>query len=243
MFDEQKEPEDIFSETEPAAMSSSMLDPAAQAPGMPGGAMPEPAPSRGPSKLIFVLVVLIVLGLVGGGVWFFFLRDKGVEITEDPTAVEETADEPVADEPEVSAPNCGDGLCEAGEENVCPEDCAEVPIDQCGNGICDSDESFDDCPIDCPPPEPIEPVIEPEPANQPLDTDGDGLSDDEERELGTNPQVPDTDSDGLSDREEVQIYNTIPTNPDTDGDSYIDGDEVKAGYNPNGDGKLLNIPQ
>ena len=42
--------------------------------------------------------------------------------------------------------------------------------------------------------------------------------------------------------EEVKIYNTDPLNPDTDGDTYLDGEEVKGGYNPNGSGKLFELP-
>jgi hypothetical protein len=48
----------------------------------------------------------------------------------------------------------------------------------------------------------------------------------------------DSDNDGLTDAEE-KIYGTNPLNPDTDGDGYLDGAEVKAGYNPNGAGKLI----
>ncbi len=77
------------------------------------------------------------------------------------------------------------------------------------------------------------------------DTDGDGLTDEEEGALGTNINEPDTDGDGLFDREEVRVYKTNPLNPDTDGDGFTDGQEVKGGYNPNGDGKLFefNIQQ
>lgn len=77
--------------------------------------------------------------------------------------------------------------------------------------------------------------------NQPLDSDKDGLTDEEEVSLGTNPNSPDTESDGLSDRDEVKIYKTDPKNKDTDGDGYSDGDEVKGGYNPLGPGKLLDL--
>lgn len=49
----------------------------------------------------------------------------------------------------------------------------------------------------------------------------------------------DTDGDGLSDYDEINIYKTDPLNPDTDGDGYSDGEEVKGGYNPLGDGKLI----
>lgn len=76
-----------------------------------------------------------------------------------------------------------------------------------------------------------------------IDTDKDGLTDSQEAGLGTNPNSTDTDADGLFDREEVEVYKINPLNPDTDGDTFLDGAEVKAGYNPNGPGKLLEIPQ
>ncbi len=47
----------------------------------------------------------------------------------------------------------------------------------------------------------------------------------------------DSDNDGLTDDEE-RIYGTDINNPDTDGDGYLDGQEVKNGYNPLGPGKL-----
>ncbi len=47
----------------------------------------------------------------------------------------------------------------------------------------------------------------------------------------------DSDSDGLKDEDELK-YGTDENNPDTDGDGYKDGDEVKNGYNPMGAGKL-----
>lgn len=71
------------------------------------------------------------------------------------------------------------------------------------------------------------------------DTDGDGLTDEEEAKLGTSPNNVDTDGDGLSDREEINVYKTDPLNPDTDNDGYSDGVEVKGGYNPKGEGKLF----
>jgi len=68
------------------------------------------------------------------------------------------------------------------------------------------------------------PVIEPEP----VDTDSDGLTDDEEVLLGTDPLVADTDSDGLIDGDEVNTYGTDPLVADTDSDGLIDGDEVNT---------------
>ncbi len=74
-----------------------------------------------------------------------------------------------------------------------------------------------------------------------LDSDHDGLTDEEERALGTDPLNPDTDGDGLTDYDEVKVFGTDPLNPDTDGDGYKDGDEVAHGYNPKGPGKLLDF--
>lgn len=59
-----------------------------------------------------------------------------------------------------------------------------------------------------------------------LDSDGDGLVDSRESQIGTNPFDPDTDKDGLSDGEEVLTYLTDPLNPDTDWDGLKDGAEV-----------------
>ena len=58
------------------------------------------------------------------------------------------------------------------------------------------------------------------------DSDGDGLSDQYELEIGTDPNNPDTDDDRLSDGEEVLRRNTDPLNPDTDNDQLTDGAEV-----------------
>ncbi len=76
------------------------------------------------------------------------------------------------------------------------------------------------------------------------DTDGDGLKDGEEvLSYKTDPLNPDTDGDGLKDGEEVKTYKTDPNNPDTDGDGLIDGDEVKTyktdPNNPDTDGDGL----
>ncbi len=71
-----------------------------------------------------------------------------------------------------------------------------------------------------------------------VDSDNDGLSDEEEGVYGTDVNLPDTDGDGLFDREEIKIYDTDPLNSDTDGDGFLDGDEVKSGYNPLGPGRL-----
>lgn len=53
------------------------------------------------------------------------------------------------------------------------------------------------------------------------DPDKDGLTTDEERAFGSNPQLYDTDGDGLSDHAERQ-GGTSPINRNTDGDRYDD---------------------
>lgn len=74
------------------------------------------------------------------------------------------------------------------------------------------------------------------------DSDGDGLTDAEEEDLGTDPQNPDTDGDGLPDGAELAV-GTDPRNPDTDGDGHLDGADncplvhAKSQKDLDGDGK------
>lgn len=89
-----------------------------------------------------------------------------------------------------------------------------------GCSIRKAERSFGDIPIQ-------------EGKNDPSDTDGDGLTDIEEEELGTDANQKDTDGDGLTDFDEIKEWRTDPNNADTDNDNYKDGEEVKAGYDPN----------
>ena len=63
------------------------------------------------------------------------------------------------------------------------------------------------------------------------DTDGDGLTDGVEAQLGTDPCVVDTDGDGLSDAMECDL-GTNPLAKDTDGDGLMDRWEVSNGIDP-----------
>ncbi|WP_268235746.1 hypothetical protein, partial [Enterococcus wangshanyuanii] len=63
------------------------------------------------------------------------------------------------------------------------------------------------------------------------DTDGDGVPDGKELELGTDPLNPDTDGDGVPDGKELEL-DTDPLNPDTDGDGVPDGKELELGTDP-----------
>ena len=66
------------------------------------------------------------------------------------------------------------------------------------------------------------------------DLDADGLTNDQEGSLGTDPGDADSDDDGLKDGDEVLIYATNVRNRDSDGDLLIDYDEVNTYQtNPN----------
>ncbi|MCR4642467.1 MAG: cellulose binding domain-containing protein [Lachnospiraceae bacterium] len=76
------------------------------------------------------------------------------------------------------------------------------------------------------------------------DSDGDGIPDEFEEELGTDLLKTDTDDDGLSDYEEIFIVGTDPNkydsvetgmsdyDSDSDGDGISNGEELKLGLNP-----------
>lgn len=64
------------------------------------------------------------------------------------------------------------------------------------------------------------------------DEDKDGLSNKEEKELGTSLIKRDTDGDSISDYIEVKEQHTDPLNPDTDGDTLNDGCELALNLNP-----------
>lgn len=104
--------------------------------------------------------------------------------------------------------------------------------------------------------------------NRPKDTDGDGLSDEDEVKYKTDPKNPDsdgdtlgdgneiqgvgadliktdpakkdTDEDGLDDWEEFAFYKTNPLKKDTDADGFTDKEELDKGYNPLGSGKITD---
>lgn len=76
-----------------------------------------------------------------------------------------------------------------------------------------------------------------------VDSDGDGLTDVFEKQLGTDPNNVDSDGDGLKDGAEVRTHRTDPMNPDSDGDGLKDGAEVATYHtnplNPDTDGDDL----
>ena len=121
----------------------------------------------------------------------------------------------------------------------------DVPMG-CGDSMIGTNEECDDgntsagdgCAANCT----VEPgwicVGEPSMCSR-LDSDGDGLTDDIEIMIGTDPRDPDTDDDGLTDAEEIMAgtstttfeegSDTDPTDGDSDDDGISDGEEVIPG--------------
>lgn len=64
------------------------------------------------------------------------------------------------------------------------------------------------------------------------DLDLDGLTNKQEKEYGTNPQLSDSDMDGLDDYYEIFTSKTDPLKADTDGDGLNDFDEIELGLDP-----------
>ena len=106
------------------------------------------------------------------------------------------------------------------------------------------DNNAVDMGMDMPPSERCQPGV---------DTDGDGLDDACECQLGTSPLLADTDGDGIPDGVEDANQNcrvdpgeTDPRRADTDGDGATDGEELAAGTDPlnpdtDGDGILDGV--
>jgi hypothetical protein len=60
------------------------------------------------------------------------------------------------------------------------------------------------------------------------DSDGDGLTDEQESQVGSDPANPDTDGDGLGDGVEGLRLGTTITEADSDGDGILDAVEVRG---------------
>jgi len=68
--------------------------------------------------------------------------------------------------------------------------------------------------------------------NSDEDIDLDGLTNKQETEYKTDPELSDSDMDGLDDNYEINISKTNPTKKDSDNDGLNDYDEIELGLNP-----------
>ncbi len=221
------EPEDIFSDLDQSGMKRGGMG----AP--PGGVAPKRGGGFG-KFFIITFVVVLVAALVGFVFWFLVVKGPTPQPAAIPEQQASSSAEQAVSEPTNSQP--------AGAVENLP------PVEQPSSTETSTPTSSNELlppPVTTPPPGasvPLPQSIQPDQqattsAEAQVDTDHDGLSDQRERELGTDPNNPDTDGDGLSDGDEVLKYGTNPLNKDTDGDGFDDGTEVKNGYNPRGPGK------
>ena len=186
------------------------------------------------AKKGYLKVILIVVGVIvlGAAAYFAYLNFMPSNQVEEPFVSEVVENVP-------AAPSAESNFVE-----VIPEEIADAVNEGAGEEALVLDETSS-TPSDLPPGAMLdfpglnnEGLAENDFQNF-VDSDGDGLSDEEEVVLGTNPNIIDSDNDGLSDYEEIKIYLSNPLSIDTDGDTYPDGEEVKAGYDPNAVGAKL----
>jgi hypothetical protein len=166
-----KEPEDIFSglDTATAApVETTELDLGQE----------HPSSSKGKLVLVSVLIVLLV-GAAGFGVWYFAIRERPVEspgivatTSTNPPVVTSDAEPVVETPPALPEPDVVPNLPPPTSVGTTTE------------------------------PTPLAPTTPP-PSEAP-DSDGDGLSDPEEAAIGTEHTMSDTDGDGFTDGAEMQ---------------------------------------
>ena len=137
----------------------------------------------------------------------------------------DTDDDGLCDGPDAVTGAAGGTVCEAGEDRdadgvVDPDETDPTNPDTDGGTVSDGDEVLHNHT------DPLDP--DDDLCVQAGDCDGDGVSDAQEAEAGTDPKDPDTDDDGLSDGDERR-WGTNPLSPDTDGDGLGDTTEVHGG--------------
>ncbi len=173
----------------------------------------EPSLTRG---LVTVIIILVAVAILGSGGWWIYSSFIKTNSTDDLFVVPPIEEQLLDEEELFPEEEIVDNT-----NTVVPEILDEEVQSDLGQDIIDEQILF----------------------GEPIDKDGDGLDDQREIEIGTDPNNWDTDGDELSDGDEVIIWKTDPLNPDTDGDSFLDGAEIKSGYNPAGPGKLFEIPE
>lgn len=216
-----KEVDDIFSETDRVENVGvfSQARPQIEAQTVGLGAVAhheEDEPKHSGGKIFKKLaIVFIILGILGAGGYFaytkFMAQSSLVNSEPETILTNEPVNTPKA--PEVPTTPDVSSSTPAEAPTTSPDVISEVPTSTVV----------------------ITPTV---PDLSTIDSDSDGLSDAQENQLGTNPNLIDSDNDGLSDGEEVKTYQTNPLLADSDNDGFTDSVEIRGGYNPNGPGKL-----
>ncbi len=237
--------EDVFDAIETpssAHLTQQTAEPLHETPVMVPPMPTVPVVSSGGHGTTIAIIVLACVLLAGGGFggWYTYGQWKTKQAPP-PNPLAASPQQIPEDVPILPPPAQEPTIFDAGAERGPIIDIAPLP------------EPITTPPGNVPPPTPfINPVINPDAPFIPtassstaadttttvqFDTDGDGLTDNRERELGTDPLKIDTDGDTLNDGQEVLTYGTNPVNTDTDADGFPDGVEVGKGFNPRGTGK------
>lgn len=227
------QPEDMFSNLDQSPK------PSAPAPTRLGDLPTRPAGSSSALKYALIFVgAVVILGGLGYGFWYFAIKRPAEERAKQRAVIQVPVTPPPAPvvptptlepTPTPSTPAADPSLPLGDSSNLPPENSIPAPLPTpvvtppAGTNV--------------PPPESVAPIQPPPASTATEDTDGDGLSDQREVELGTDPRNKDTDGDEASDGDEVLKYGTNPLDRDTDKDSFLDGKEIQNGYNPRGGGK------
>ncbi len=213
---------------EPISMSAMAAPftppPMSTSPQQSTAATPQNFPTKGPGiakMAMFIFLGIIGLAIVAGGVWFAY-NSFAKKDTNQPTS--ETSDFNVDNTQTTEVDLTADIFATDNVTNTSDNSVTDLGATSTQPEI--TNEDIDNALI----------------FGQLIDTDGDGLDDIREADLGTDPKNWDTDGDDLSDGDEVIIWKTQPLNPDTDDDGFKDGEEIKGGYNPVGPGRLFEAP-
>lgn len=231
MFDNAKEPVDILGAVDPVVGKGGVP---ANLPTAPGAVpVTQASMSRRPPVLLFAIIGIVILLGGGVGIFYYLTKIKAPAAAKPPVTVPTNV--PAANE---AAPAPTPAAVLTTPEPVTPTPETTGAPTMASAPVAPPTSPSPNIPV------PTMPTVgTPTPAGAAnVDTDGDGLTDAEERTYGTDPTKIDTDGDGLTDREEIMIYKTDPLKADTDGDGYSDGAEVKGGYNPLGPGKMTALP-
>ena len=180
---------------------------------------------------------------IGGGTatGTFSFNDATGELTYTPTAADNNSTVTI------NYQVCNGTVCATATVFITVPSCSDMD----GDNVCDVDDPA--------PNDPCIPIADPNWQPQGTnDCDMDGLTDDEEVAVGTDPENPDTDGDGIDDGQEVNTDGTDPLDScssvggiplgidDCDNDGLTNDEEVLAGTdpdNPDSDGDGIDDGQ